>query len=99
MVNIWTILLSLLIFGLLIVVHEAGHFISARLCRVGVTEFAIGMGPVLYKRQGKHTLFSVRALPIGGFCKIVDEDDEDGGGESISSKANWHARLFFRQAL
>ncbi len=97
MVNIWTILLSLLIFGLLIVVHEAGHFISARLCRVGVTEFAIGMGPVLYKRQGKHTLFSVRALPIGGFCKIVDEDDEDGGGESISSKGKL-ARAFIFSA-
>lgn len=93
MVNIWTILLSLLIFGLLIAVHEAGHFISARLCKVGVTEFAVGMGPVLYKKQGKHTLFSLRALPIGGFCKIVGEGEEDNSAESINSKGKL-ARAF-----
>ncbi len=97
MVNIWTILLSLLIFGLLIAVHEAGHFISARLCKVGVTEFAIGMGPAIYKKQGKYTLFSLRALPIGGFCKIVGEGDDDEGQDSINSKGKL-ARTFIFSA-
>ncbi len=86
MINIWTILLSLLIFGVLIAVHEAGHYISARLCKVGVTEFAIGMGPLILKKQGKHTLFTLRALPIGGYCKIVGESDEEESEDSINSK-------------
>ncbi len=87
MINIWTILLSLLIFGVLIAVHEAGHYISARLCKVGVTEFAIGMGPLILKKQGKHTLFTLRALPIGGYCKIVGESDDEESEDSINSKS------------
>lgn len=87
MINIWTILLSLLIFGVLIAVHEAGHYISARLCKVGVTEFSIGMGPLILKKQGRNTLFTLRALPIGGYCKIVGETDEEDSQDSINSKS------------
>lgn len=87
MINIWTILLSLLIFGILIAVHEAGHYISARLCKVGVTEFSIGMGPLILKKQGRNTLFTLRALPIGGYCKIVGETDEEDSQDSINSKS------------
>lgn len=98
MINFWTILLSLFIFGVLIAVHEAGHYISARICKVGVTEFAIGMGPVIFKKQGRNTLFSLRALPIGGYCKIVGETDEgEERTDSITNKSKL-ARAFIFSA-
>lgn len=72
------IFISILIFGILIAIHELGHFLAARIFGVNVPEFAIGMGPVLFRRQGKReTLFTLRAIPIGGFCAL---EDEDSGG-------------------
>lgn len=63
------IIIAILLFGILIAAHEWGHFIAARLCGVTVNEFSLGMGPVLWKKMGKKgTQFSIRALPIGGFC-------------------------------
>ncbi len=63
---------------MLITVHEFGHFAVAKLCGVQVNEFSIGMGPAVWKRQGKSTLFSLRALPLGGYCAL---EGEDGGEE------------------
>jgi len=70
------IVIGLAAFTVLVVVHEWGHFIFARLSGIGVEEFAIGMGPKLYFRKGKKTDFSVRVLPLGGFCKMRGEDEE-----------------------
>lgn len=67
------ILIAILIFGILIAVHEFGHFITAKLCGVRVLEFAIGMGPTLWKKQGKETLYALRLLPIGGFCAMEED--------------------------
>ena len=72
-----TILVTILIFGLLIFIHELGHYIAARIFHVGIKEFAIGMGPKLFSRRGKHNVFSVRALPIGGFVSMVGEYADD----------------------
>ena len=69
------ILIAILAFGLLIFVHELGHFLVAKACGVKVTEFAIGMGPQLLKKQGKETVYSLRALPVGGFCAMEGEDE------------------------
>ncbi len=80
--NIVTILVTLLILSALVVAHEFGHFIAARKNGVFVEEFAIGMGPKLFKRQGKETLFTLRALPIGGFCKMRGE------GEQVDDEGN-----------
>ncbi len=65
-------------FGVLILVHEAGHFAAARLCGVQVNEFAIGMGPTLISRKAQKsgTVFSLRLLPIGGFVSMSGEDEE-----------------------
>lgn len=71
-----TILLTILIFGIIIFVHELGHFIVARLSHVKVNEFAMGMGPKLIKIQGKQTLYTLRLFPIGGFCSMEGEDEE-----------------------
>ncbi|MFV0502665.1 MAG: RIP metalloprotease RseP [Lachnospirales bacterium] len=71
-----SIILTILIFGVVVLVHEAGHLLMAKKNGVYVEEFAIGMGPLLLKKQGKETLYTLRALPIGGFCKMVGEDEE-----------------------
>ncbi|MGL6294277.1 site-2 protease family protein, partial [Eubacterium aggregans] len=71
------VILTLLILSILVVVHEGGHYIVAKKTGVYVTEFAIGMGPVLFSRQGKETRFSIRALPIGGFCRMYGENEDE----------------------
>lgn len=75
--SIPSILVTILIFGLLIFIHELGHYIAARRCGVGIIEFAIGMGPKIYSWEGKYNTFSIRALPIGGFVSMVGEYSED----------------------
>lgn len=70
------ILITALILTVLVVVHEYGHFLAAKKCGVTVEEFAIGMGPAIYKKQGKETLFTVRAFLIGGFVRMLGEDSE-----------------------
>lgn len=72
-----TILITVFIFGILIFVHELGHYIVARKTGVGILEFAIGMGPKLFSWEGKHNLFSIRAFPIGGFVSMVGEYSDD----------------------
>lgn len=64
-------------FCLIIVIHEFGHFIVAKACGIRVDEFAIGMGPVIFKKQGRETLFTLRLLPIGGFCSMGEDVDEE----------------------
>lgn len=77
-----TILVAVLIFGFLIMTHEYGHFLAARKCGVDVLEFSVGMGPLLWKKQKGATQYSVRALPIGGYCRMKgEEEDEDGSWE------------------
>ena len=70
------ILAAILIFGLLIAVHEFGHFITAKLCGVRVNEFSIGMGPAVFKKQKGETLYSIRCIPIGGYCAMEGEDED-----------------------
>ena len=71
------ILAAILIFGVLIAVHEFGHFAAAKLCGVRVNEFSIGMGPVLCKRVRKGTQYSIRALPVGGFVALEGEESPE----------------------
>ncbi|MDR0952553.1 MAG: site-2 protease family protein [Oscillospiraceae bacterium] len=82
------IVIAIIIFGVLITVHELGHFISAKLLGVKVTEFAVGMGPALFKRQRGETLYALRALPIGGFC-AMEEDEESDDPRAFVNKAWW----------
>ena len=81
------IVLAIFAFGVLVAVHELGHFSAAKLLDVKVTEFAIGMGPKLLKKQGKETLYSLRLLPFGGFCAMEDEDPIDP--RAFSAKKRW----------
>lgn len=83
------ILIAVLMFGILIAVHEFGHFITAKLLGVRVNEFAIGMGPKLLSWQKGETLYSLRLLPIGGFCAMEGEDSDTGDAGSFSAKPAW----------
>jgi len=89
------IVISILIFGLLIAIHELGHYIAAKAFGVGVPEFAIGMGPILLKKQGKETLYTLRAIPIGGFCAMDGDDNNVSGDKSLPSKPLWKRFLIF----
>ncbi|MDD2561046.1 MAG: site-2 protease family protein [Eubacteriales bacterium] len=78
------ILAAVLMFGVMITVHEAGHFFAARLFRIPVREFSIGFGPQLlkWKRKKHSTLFFLRAIPLGGYCAFYGEDDVSGESKS-----------------
>lgn len=84
------ILIVFLIFGVIIMIHEYGHFIAAKKCGVFVEEFAIGMGPKLWGKEKNKTLYSIRLFPIGGYCKMKDEDtkstDKDSFGNATKLK-------------
>lgn len=81
-----TIVYALIIFAILILVHELGHFITAKMFGVKVNEFALGMGPALYKKQGRETVFSVRAIPIGGFCSMEGENEDSEDERAFNKK-------------
>jgi regulator of sigma E protease len=81
-----SIVIAVLIFGLIVVIHEFGHYSAARACGVMVEEFAIGMGPVLLKKKVGETVYSLRLMPIGGFCKMLGEDAAIEDARSFSSK-------------
>ena len=88
MSTVISIISAVLIFCVIVVVHEFGHFIVARKCGIDVQEFAIGMGPVIFRKQGKHTLFTFRLLPLGGFCSM-GEDEESDNENSFRNKSVW----------
>lgn len=76
------ILIALLILGIIVIVHELGHFITAKMFKMPVQEFSIGMGPYIYKYQGDKTTYTVRSIPIGGYVAIegmeLDSKSVDG---------------------
>ena len=85
------IVIAILAFGIIIAVHELGHYLSAKALNVKVNEFAIGMGPKLLKFQGKETFYSLRALPFGGFCAMEGEHEESDEPDprSFLSQKRW----------
>ena len=86
------ILLAILIFGLLIFVHELGHFIAAKVLGVKVNEFAICMGPPIVQKKFGETTYSLRSIPIGGFCAMEGEDEASDNPRAFTS-ARWWKRL------
>ncbi len=82
-----TTISSIIIFSLVILIHELGHFLAARKVGIKVHEFSIGMGPVLYRKKGKQTDYLIKALPIGGYIRMEGEDDETFSHDSFNSKS------------
>lgn len=83
------IIIAVLFFGVIILIHEFGHFIFAKLFGVKVNEFAIGMGPTILKKQGKETKYALRLLPIGGFVSMEGEEEESEDGRAFCNQKTW----------
>ena len=89
------IIIAILIFGLLIFIHEGGHFLFARLFKVTVNEFSIGMGPKLVSKKSKKSgiSYSLRAFPIGGFVSMAGEDEESDDPNALNKKPVWQRMI------
>lgn len=84
-----TIIYAVIMFCILIFVHELGHFIVAKACGVKVNEFALGMGPAIFKKQKGETLYALRAIPIGGYCAMEGEDEDSEDERAFNKKKAW----------
>ncbi|WP_312281588.1 site-2 protease family protein [Oscillibacter sp.] len=89
------ILTAILMFGVLIALHELGHFLAAKACGVQVNEFSIGMGPALFKRQRGETQYSLRVLPVGGYCAMEGEDEDSENPRAITRQSYWKQFIIF----
>jgi len=87
-----SIIFAVLIFGVLVFVHELGHFLAAKASGVQVNEFAIFMGPAIWKKQIGETLYAIRCIPFGGYCAMEGEDSDTDNPRSFQ-KAAWWKRL------
>ena len=87
------IIIGVLLFELIILIHEGGHFVTAKLCGVKVNEFALGMGPKIIKFQKGETLYSLRLFPIGGFCAMEGEDSESDDNRAFGNKKVWQRMI------
>lgn len=83
------IIVALIVFSIIILFHEFGHFLLAKKNGVGVTEFALGMGPILFSFKRGETVYALKALPLGGSCSMVGEDTDETGDNSFNSKGVW----------
>ena len=92
MLTVFYIVLAILLFGFLIAVHELGHFITAKLSGVQVNEYSINMGPKLIQRKRGETLYSLRLIPIGGYCAMEGEDGASDNPRAFTN-AKWWKRL------
>ena len=91
--NILVIIIGVLLFNFIIFAHEFGHFFWAKKFGVKVNEFALGMGPKIFKFQKGETLFSLRLFPIGGFCAMEGEDEESDDPNAFDKKAAWQKAI------
>lgn len=85
----WPFLVAILFFGLLISIHELGHFTFAKLFKVKVNEFALGMGPAIFKKKKGETTYALRLLPIGGYVSMEGEDEESTDENAFNRKKVW----------
>ena len=90
-----TIIIAILIFGFLIFIHELGHYLTARIFKVGINEFALGMGPKILSWTSKKTniLYSLRLFPIGGYVSMVGEDEDSNDENALNKKPVWQRMI------
>lgn len=90
-----TILIAIVVFGLLILVHELGHFLTAKAVGMKVKEFAIGFGPAIFKTTKGDTLYGLRIFPLGGYVRVLGEEGDEADAEgSYQSKSALQRFLF-----
>lgn len=84
-----SIIVALLVFSILILFHELGHFLLAKRGGIGVTSFSLGMGPAIWKKQIGETEYCLRIFPFGGSCAMVGEDEECDAENAFNKKGVW----------
>lgn len=99
MTFILNLLLFIFILSLIVFIHEFGHFMMAKLTGVYVYEFAIGMGPKIWGKKGKETEYTIRAIPIGGFCQLAGEDIEDDDLKKVPKKRRLQSKPAWQRFL
>lgn len=87
--SVWPFLLAIFLFGILIAIHEFGHFAFAKLFKVKVNEFALGMGPKIISKKKGETTYSLRLLPIGGYVSMEGEDEDSSDDRAFNKKPAW----------
>ena len=92
-----SIIFAILMFSVLIFVHELGHFMTAKLFGVQVNEFSMFMGPAIFKKQVGETLYAIRCIPFGGYCAMEGEDEDTENPRSFQ-KAAWWKRIIILAA-
>ena len=96
---IFNLLLFIIILGAIVFIHEFGHFIFAKLTGVYVYEFALGMGPKIFGKKGKETEYTLRAIPIGGFCQLAGEDLDDDDAKEVPKDRRLQSKKPFQRFL
>ena len=87
--NIWPYVIAVLVFIVLIIIHEFGHFIAAKALGVRVNEFAVGFGPKLFAKKWGETTYKVNLIPLGGYCAMEGEDEESIDERAFCKKKPW----------
>ena len=87
--KVWPVLVAIFFFGIIIMIHECGHFTMAKLFKVKVNEFSLGMGPCIFKRKKGETQYSIRLFPIGGYVSMEGEDGDSDDEGAFNKKAVW----------
>lgn len=87
--NVWPYLVAILLFLVLIIIHEFGHFIAAKLMGVRVNEFAVGFGPRLFLKQWGETKYAFNLIPLGGYCAMEGEDEDSADSRAFCNKKPW----------
>ena len=83
------ILLAIILFGFIVFFHELGHFLLAKKNGIDVDEFAVGMGPALFQKKYRGTVYSIRILPIGGFCAMGEDEEASDSPNNFNKKSVW----------
>lgn len=89
----WPILVAIVFFGIIIFLHELGHFTFAKIFKVKVNEFAMGMGPAILKKKFKGTQYALRLFPIGGFVSMEGEDEDSEDENAFGKKKCWQRMI------
>ena len=90
---ILTVIIAILVFGVIIIIHELGHFLVAKANGVKINEFSFGMGPALFGFTKGETRYSVRAFPLGGYVSMEGEDEDSEDERSFGKKKWWQKLL------
>ena len=87
--NILYVLLAIVMLGIIVTVHEFGHYCVGRLCGIGVLEFSVGFGPRLFGWERKGIKYSLRAIPLGGYCAFLGEDERNDDPRAMNNQPVW----------